>query len=126
MYKTINENFVQRIQDGAHIPIAEGNRDYEEYALWLEEGNSPEPADLPNDSEVAQGLLDALERSTMMSRGMREFLLVSMQDLAQRQSEQMADIGITMSAKDILAGNAAWVKLVQINAQATALRGRIK
>ena len=27
------------------IPIAEGNTDYQEYLLWVSEGNTPDPAD---------------------------------------------------------------------------------
>jgi hypothetical protein len=27
------------------IPISEGNIDYQEYLKWVEEGNTPEPAD---------------------------------------------------------------------------------
>ena len=43
MYKLIGQNSVQRLADGACIPFANGNRDYEEYKQWLAEGNTPEP-----------------------------------------------------------------------------------
>lgn len=43
MYKLIGTVSVQRLADGACIPFANGNRDYEDYKLWLEEGNIPEP-----------------------------------------------------------------------------------
>ena len=42
MYK-LNQNSVTRLADGACIPFADGNRDYEEYKQWLSEGNTPEP-----------------------------------------------------------------------------------
>ena len=42
-YKLIGTNSVKRLVDGACIPFADGNRDYEQYKLWLEEGNTPEP-----------------------------------------------------------------------------------
>lgn len=43
MYKLIGTNTVKRLADGACIPFADGNIDYEEYKQWLEEGNIPEP-----------------------------------------------------------------------------------
>lgn len=43
MYKTIGTNSVKRLIDGACIPFADGNTDYEEYKLWLAGGNTPEP-----------------------------------------------------------------------------------
>lgn len=43
MYKLIGTNLVKRLADGAYIPFADGNVDYEEYKQWLSEGNTPEP-----------------------------------------------------------------------------------
>lgn len=43
MYKLIGTMSVKRLADGACIPFADGNRDYEEYKQWLAEGNVPEP-----------------------------------------------------------------------------------
>jgi hypothetical protein len=48
-FKNINGNIeiksVLRIADNACIPFDESNKDYQEYLKWLEEGNTPEPAD---------------------------------------------------------------------------------
>lgn len=46
-YKIINDNVVLRLADNANIPIAVGNADYQSYAAWLAEGNTPLPADAP-------------------------------------------------------------------------------
>jgi len=44
MYKLTSSNTtVQRLTDNAFIPFDGGNRDYQEYLQWLEEGNIPEP-----------------------------------------------------------------------------------
>lgn len=53
MYKLISDPItkkvetVERIADGACIPFSEGNTDYQAYLKWLEEGNTPLPADEP-------------------------------------------------------------------------------
>lgn len=49
MYKlTSDNNIVLRTSDNAFIPLVDGNKDYEEYLKWLEEGNTPLPVDEDN------------------------------------------------------------------------------
>ena len=49
LYKTGKDTFgIQRVSDGAYIPKDNANTDYQEYLKWLEEGNTPLPADEEN------------------------------------------------------------------------------
>jgi aminoglycoside phosphotransferase family enzyme len=54
MYKLIKSLFndeinqVKRLSDNAFIPFDLANRDYQEYLKWLEEGNTPLPAEENN------------------------------------------------------------------------------
>ena len=49
MYKLTDNTNIIRISDGAFIPADEANTDYANYLEWVEEGNTPEAADVPPD-----------------------------------------------------------------------------
>lgn len=38
-------NTIRRMDDGVTIPLDPDNLDYQKYLKWLDEGNTPEPAD---------------------------------------------------------------------------------
>lgn len=38
---------IQRLSDGALIPISQGNVDYRAYVAWIDAGNTADPADAP-------------------------------------------------------------------------------
>ena len=47
MYKLTNSAIIIRIADKSSIPNDPANTDYAAYLEWVEEGNTPEAADVP-------------------------------------------------------------------------------
>lgn len=44
-YKLTPFEYIINQETQAYIPVAEDNRDYQEYQVWLSEGNTPDPSD---------------------------------------------------------------------------------
>lgn len=47
MYQLTQGDTILRTTDGAFIPPDPANTDYAAYLAWLEEGNTPDPAPVP-------------------------------------------------------------------------------
>ena len=51
-YQLTTTNLIRRTADNAFIPPDLGNRAYVAYLAWLEEGNTPKPAQVPEPPPV--------------------------------------------------------------------------
>ena len=47
MYQLTASDSILRLTDNAFIPNDPGNRDFADYTAWLEAGNTPSPASIP-------------------------------------------------------------------------------
>jgi len=43
--QVVDTQVIVRLADNAFIPFDPANTDYQQYLKWLEEGNTPQPAD---------------------------------------------------------------------------------
>ncbi|MEW5709845.1 MAG: hypothetical protein AB1830_13220 [Pseudomonadota bacterium] len=69
MYKFVTGFFgVMRLSDGAFIPDAPGNRDWQEFREWLAKGNTPLPPDQPSLDEVRKSALAAIDAAAGRAR----------------------------------------------------------
>lgn len=81
MTNAISETIIKRDKDSAFIPFDDGNRDYQEYKVWLNEGNEPNPPVKPEPpidtppppdiNEVNAQVQDLEERLTALEATMR-------------------------------------------------------
>lgn len=126
MYTLTANGFIKRLEDNAYIPQDENNVDYQQYLEWKSEGNHPEDEPIPevNRAEQARAELAALEDEVKMVIGTMEFVMVSMQDMAIRETARLAqeDPPIIIDPETFLMSQKAWVKLVQIHARAIQLK----
>jgi len=87
MYKLTlnNPNVVQRLSDGAWIPFADKNADYEDYKRWVAFGNIPQAADplpVPVKSDLDKTLELLLKSITVAAEDqvLKDELLQKLQD----------------------------------------------
>lgn len=77
MYKYIaNSTSILRLADGAVIPDAPGNADWQIYQAWIAANNTPEPADPePTEHANAAALFSIATLEKKQARALREMAL---------------------------------------------------
>jgi hypothetical protein len=82
MYK-LQSTSVLRLSDGASIPMDPANIDYAAYLAWVDAGNVPDPADLPDPKIAIRAQIESLEAQQLLPRITREFMLSAAEAQAQ-------------------------------------------
>jgi len=110
MYQLTSTTAILR-EDGACIPADPANSDYAAYLAWLAAGNSPQPANVPIFTPVAQlAQLDAENQLTQ--RNLREFMLLVVEAMKHGTPIDLS----------VIPGVA---KVIEVEAQASELRALI-
>jgi hypothetical protein len=120
MYKLKFDTII-RLEDQVIIPLDPANTDYAAYLAWVDEGNTPDPEDIPvvDPNAVIQAHIDEIERATLMNRGAREGWITLIQ-------EKATSMGLTEEALlDPVSGNPFYIKLREVDEQIRALRGQL-
>jgi len=125
MYKRTNSELILRPSDGTFIPPDPANTDYAAYLAWVAAGNEPLPADQPDPRALILAQINAIEDATGVPRVVREFMILSAQDLARREAERLTAAGAPTTAEDLLARNIGYQKTMQVEAQIAALREQL-
>lgn len=114
-YKLNYQSGVTR-DDGLSIPPDPANSDYIEYLLWVELGNTPDPADIPDPQVAIQLQISTLEREQLLPRVSREGLLLTMETFAAMQGVTPAQLYLS---------NVAYHKVKDFDTQITLLRAQL-
>lgn len=106
---------IRRSSDGASIPIAPGNRDYQEYLDWLDKGNTPQPDPFFTLSSVRDRKWGEIkeQRDSRRASGVKVGAYWYHSD----DTSRIQWLGIKDSARDILAAGGAMSDNIQILGQ---------
>lgn len=119
MYKLSDREIVIRLTDNAEIPKSDGNSDYQQYLVWLSQGNTPFPADSSDQNASILTQIDSIERQYLMNRGSREGWIALIE-------QQGASAGMTEAQLlDPVNGNRFYIKLREVDSEIRTLRSQL-
>jgi hypothetical protein len=122
MYQEIKDRLtgvvasVKRLSDGACIPLKPGNKEYDEYVLWLAAGNMPLP-----DPEMAPGKIAERVAAEQAIADRRAEIIAKLSGLTDVQIDSHIDSNVTN-----LSGAVAYLKRLTKVVRVLALDAGIK
>jgi hypothetical protein len=119
-YKIVSSNLIIRMTDGASIPADPANTDYALYLHEVDNGATVIPADIPNPNVEILGKISSLESLTMVPRSVREFMMRTIEDYANRSAVS------PNTPEQILAADVGYQRIKAVDDQARALRKMLK
>jgi hypothetical protein len=69
MYQVVNDQVIKLVTENLFIPVDHSNRHYQEYLVWIDEGNQPLPPD-PIPVVVPQSVTMAQARIALAQAGL--------------------------------------------------------
>jgi hypothetical protein len=93
-----SETMVRRDEDGAHIPFDDGNKDYQEYKLWLDEGNEPAEDDPPSSPDPSDEPLDINDLNDQVED--HEDRIIKLEQTLETQTEMFQQLQREVGAKN--------------------------
>lgn len=111
-YKWIKLNqTVQRLSDGAYIPNATDNKDWQSFQIWLAiQGNTPlAPDPAPTAADVvsdqrAGAIIEILTDPSANAKALRDIILLAMNEfnlLRERDVDRSTDVAAAVSLADL-------------------------
>ena len=117
MYKILgNSKLLLNVKAGSYINPSIDS----EYLAWIDAGNTPLPADIPNPNDAINAQIAQIESSTAVPRIVREALLRS-EERAAAQDATPANTAVM-----ILSANYGYQKVLAVDNKVRALRAQLK
>lgn len=88
--KTLNENIIQRVSDGAFIPFDPMNQDYLEYLAWIDLGGVPDEFDVNENASILSKISE-IEAAYLLPRPLRDMILKDETNPAYAKTKEIDD-----------------------------------
>lgn len=124
MYQIFPDH-VKRVSDGKTFGFTPGDSDFDEYMVWIKQGNHPLPRDPDTPKQLALAQIDQKEREVQAPRFVRESLIAVAEFMATSQAQEL---GVTpeQALTALRTKNPGYIKLKALDDQIASIRALAK